>query len=54
MNKKDKILVIGARGQIGTELTAALSLQYGTENVIAAVSMRWNISRLSVWFGNAV
>jgi nucleoside-diphosphate-sugar epimerase len=36
MNKKDKILVIGARGQIGTELTAALSLQYGTENVIAA------------------
>lgn len=36
MHKKDKILVIGACGQIGTELTAALHLQYGTENVIAA------------------
>jgi nucleoside-diphosphate-sugar epimerase len=34
--KKDKILVIGACGQIGTELTAALGLQYGIENVIAA------------------
>jgi nucleoside-diphosphate-sugar epimerase len=34
--KKNKILVIGACGQIGTELTAALRLQYGTENVIAA------------------
>lgn len=36
MNKKDKILVIGACGQIGTELTTALGLQFGTENVIAA------------------
>jgi nucleoside-diphosphate-sugar epimerase len=34
--KKDKILVIGALGQIGTELTVALSLQHGKENVIAA------------------
>lgn len=31
-----KILVIGACGQIGTELTAALRLQYGDANVIAA------------------
>ncbi|MGN6177613.1 MAG: NAD-dependent epimerase/dehydratase family protein [Mucilaginibacter sp.] len=36
MTKEDKILVIGACGQIGTELTAALSLQHGAENVIAA------------------
>lgn len=34
--KIDKILVIGACGQIGTELTAALGLQHGVENVIAA------------------
>lgn len=34
--KKDKILVIGACGQIGTELTAALQVQHGAENVIAA------------------
>ena len=34
--KKDKILVIGACGQIGTELTTALKVQHGTENVIAA------------------
>lgn len=34
--KKDIILVIGACGQIGTELTAALRLQHGAENVIAA------------------
>jgi nucleoside-diphosphate-sugar epimerase len=33
--KKNKILVIGACGQIGTELTAALGLQYGIENIIA-------------------
>ena len=32
----DKILVIGACGQIGTELTAALRQQYGRFNVIAA------------------
>jgi len=34
--KTDKILVIGACGQIGTELTAALRNQYGAANVIAA------------------
>lgn len=34
--KKDIILIIGACGQIGTELTAALRLQHGSENVIAA------------------
>ena len=34
--KKDTILVIGACGQIGTELTAALRLQHGSENIIAA------------------
>ncbi|MGF7037801.1 NAD-dependent epimerase/dehydratase family protein [Mucilaginibacter lappiensis] len=34
--KKDKILIIGARGQIGTELTVALNRQYGPENIIAA------------------
>jgi len=34
--KTDRILVIGACGQIGTELTAALRDQYGTANVIAA------------------
>lgn len=34
--KKDTILIIGACGQIGTELTAALRLQHGSENVIAA------------------
>jgi nucleoside-diphosphate-sugar epimerase len=34
--KKEKILVIGACGQIGTELTAALRKLYDEENVIAA------------------
>ncbi len=34
--KATKILVIGANGQIGTELTAALRWQYGKSNVIAA------------------
>lgn len=34
--KTDKILIIGACGQIGTELTVALALQYGENNVIAA------------------
>ena len=34
--KKQIILVIGAAGQIGTELTAALKNEYGRENVIAA------------------
>lgn len=31
-----KILIIGACGQIGTELTAQLRLQYGVENVVAS------------------
>ncbi len=34
--KKQTILVIGAEGQIGTELTMALRQEYGRENVIAA------------------
>lgn len=34
--KKDKILVIGSSGQIGTELTGALRELYGNSNVIAA------------------
>lgn len=34
--KKDVILIIGACGQIGTELTIALRKVYGAENVIAA------------------
>lgn len=35
-NKEDKILIIGAGGQIGTELTEELSKLYGPSNVIAA------------------
>lgn len=31
-----KILVIGSKGQIGTELTTALVKKYGAENVVAA------------------
>lgn len=34
--KKQIILVIGAAGQIGTELTTALRQEYGRDNVIAA------------------
>ncbi len=34
--KKDKILVIGASGQIGVELTLALRKQYGNINVVAS------------------
>lgn len=34
--KMDKILVTGACGQIGVELTAALSARYGQQNVFAA------------------
>lgn len=33
---KDKILVIGASGQIGVELTLSLRQQYGNDNVVAA------------------
>jgi nucleoside-diphosphate-sugar epimerase len=36
MNKPTKILIIGACGQIGTELTAALSAKYGANHVVAA------------------
>ncbi|KKR64935.1 MAG: NAD-dependent epimerase/dehydratase, partial [Parcubacteria group bacterium GW2011_GWF1_40_5] len=32
----EKILVIGACGQIGVELTLALREKYGNENVIAS------------------
>jgi nucleoside-diphosphate-sugar epimerase len=35
-NKEDKILIIGAGGQIGIELTQELSFLYGSSNVIAA------------------
>jgi nucleoside-diphosphate-sugar epimerase len=35
-NRKDKILVIGASGQIGVELTMALRKQYGNNNVVAS------------------
>lgn len=35
-NKEDKILIIGAGGQIGIELAQELSLLYGSNNVIAA------------------
>src|SRR5687767_2467653 len=33
---KNKIIVIGASGQIGTELTMELRKKYGQENVIAS------------------
>lgn len=36
MNRKEKILVIGACGQIGSELTAALRLKFGTHCVLAS------------------
>lgn len=35
-NKEERILIIGAGGQIGIELTENLSKLYGSENVIAA------------------
>lgn len=35
-NKEDKILIIGAGGQIGIELTESLSILYGSSNVIAS------------------
>src|ERR1700677_5184528 len=34
--KQEKILIIGAGGQIGVELTLALRNVYGTDNVIAS------------------
>ncbi|MFM7710377.1 MAG: NAD-dependent epimerase/dehydratase family protein [Ferruginibacter sp.] len=36
MMQKEKILVIGASGQIGVELTLALRQRYGNQNVIAS------------------
>jgi len=36
MNKEEQILVIGACGQIGSELTAALRLKFGTDCVLAS------------------
>lgn len=36
MKRPTKILIIGACGQIGTELTAVLRLKFGSEQVIAA------------------
>ena len=38
-----KILIIGACGQIGTELTQKLRKIYGTENVIASDIRKLNI-----------
>ena len=38
-----KILIIGACGQIGTELTQKLRKEYGTENVIASDIRKLNI-----------
>ncbi|RZL15646.1 MAG: NAD-dependent epimerase, partial [Pedobacter sp.] len=32
---KDKILVLGSNGQIGTELVTALRVTYGSDNVVA-------------------
>ncbi|MGL5112248.1 MAG: NAD-dependent epimerase, partial [Flavobacterium sp.] len=38
-----KILIIGACGQIGTELTQKLRSLYGTENVIASDIRKLNV-----------
>lgn len=35
-NKEDRILIVGAGGQIGIELTENLSILYGSENVVIA------------------
>jgi len=42
-SRKDKILVIGASGQIGVELTLALRKQYGNNNVVASDLREENI-----------
>ncbi|MEO8760920.1 MAG: NAD-dependent epimerase/dehydratase family protein [Bacteroidia bacterium] len=36
VNKEDKVLIIGAGGQIGVELLEELNLLYGSSNVVAA------------------
>ena len=36
MAKKEKILVVGAAGQIGTELVLELRLRYGAETIVAS------------------
>ena len=36
MNKKDKILVLGSAGQIGTDLVTTLREQMGGDNIIAS------------------
>ena len=36
MANQEKILVIGAAGQIGTELVLELRLRYGSENIVAS------------------
>jgi len=35
MSKKDRILIIGASGQVGQELVEALRLSYGNDNVVS-------------------
>lgn len=42
---KDKILVIGALGQLGTELTEKLRERYGRQQVIAADVADWSVAR---------
>ena len=36
MNGSPRILVIGANGQLGTELSAALADRYGADNVVGS------------------
>jgi len=43
MNGSPRILVIGANGQLGTELSAALADRYGADNVVG--SDRLEVSR---------
>ena len=44
MNGSPRILVIGANGQLGTELSAALADRYGAENVVASDRVKnWTI-----------